>query len=92
MRRCAYCRRMVRINGAALRDLREARGLTIADLAGRVGVGHPHLSRVERGINQASPALIRQLADVLHVDVLSLLGPSNPDEATAEIHRAEVRR
>lgn len=83
---------MVRINGAALRDLREARGLTIADLARKVGVGHPHLSRVERGINQASPALIRHLAEVLHVDVLSLLGPMNPDEATAEISGAKVKR
>jgi transcriptional regulator with XRE-family HTH domain len=54
---------------------REFRGLTAAALAQRLGVTPAHVSKLENGKGEPSVALLRRLAQVLDVDLESLLGP-----------------
>lgn len=51
--------------GESLRGFRLASGLTQAELAARVGVGAPYISRLEHGRDQSSPALLGRIADAL---------------------------
>ena len=69
----------MKVNGHALRAIRERSGLSVSALARQAGTSQPHLSNIEGGRRSASPALVRKLAEVLKVPVLALL--SNPDDA-----------
>jgi transcriptional regulator with XRE-family HTH domain len=68
-----------RINGEALRAIRERTGLTVSELARKGGVSQPHLSNIELGRRGGRPPIIRALADALGVPVGALLGPT-PDQ------------
>ncbi len=63
--------------GQRLRELRKARGLTLRDLAAKVGVGFTYLSRAENEKLQygdyPSDALIGKLAMALDADADELL-------------------
>ena len=63
--------------GDRVRELRQKKGWTLRDLAGKVGVGFTYLSRVENErLNYGdypSDALIHRLADALHADEDELL-------------------
>ena len=63
--------------GERLRELRRAKGLTLRDLAGKVGVGFTYLSRAENERLQygdyPSDALIGKLAKALDADTDELL-------------------
>lgn len=63
----------LRVFGAQLRQLREARGLTIEGLAERADIGSRQLARVEAG--RASPSLVwlLKVAAALQVSVAQLL-------------------
>jgi transcriptional regulator with XRE-family HTH domain len=71
--------------GERVRELRHAKGLTLRDLAPRVGVGFTYISKVENGRldfgDYPSEALIHKLADALDGDVeeLLLLAQKIPD-------------
>ena len=54
-------------NGAAIKAIREAVGVTQQDFAKRVGVNPSTLSNIESGTYRASPALARRIADELGV-------------------------
>ena len=78
------------LNRHALRVIRERSGLSLSALAALADVSQPHLSNVERGRRQASPALIRRLAQALKVPVVALLvdadrptGPGGTSESSA---------
>lgn len=60
--------------GARVRLAREARGLTQAQLAEVLGLQHPWISKVERGLLQPNPGRLRALAVVLDVCPTYLLG------------------
>lgn len=63
--------------GERVRELRHAKGWSLRDLAGKVGVGFTYLSRVETGRlnfgDYPSDALIHRLADALDADEDELL-------------------
>jgi len=63
--------------GERVRELRKEKGMTLRDLALKVGVGFTYLSRVENSrLNYGdlpSEALIHRLADILHADEDELL-------------------
>ena len=63
--------------GQRVRELRQAKGWTLRQLAPRVGVGFTYLSKVERGRLDfgefPSEALIHRLADALDADEEELL-------------------
>lgn len=64
-----------------LRQWREHRGLTLEQLAERVGTTHATLSRVERGMTPYSQPMLEALAEELTTDPASLLmrDPSDPE-------------
>lgn len=64
-----------------IRAWRTHRGLTLEQLAERVGVTHATLSRIERGKQPYNQVLLESLADALQTDAASLLirDPEDPD-------------
>ena len=63
-----------------VREWREYRDLTLEKLADRVGTTHTSLSRIERGLQPYSQALLERVAEALQTDVASLL-MRNPSES-----------
>lgn len=57
-------------NDTPLRATREAKGLTLTEVAARVNTDTGHLSRVERAEAAASPALAEKLVSVIGGDLL----------------------
>ena len=70
--------------GRRLRHLRRARGLTLADLGGRVGRAPSVLSLIENGHREPRLSLVERLADALSVPVAELLSRQPPS------HRAQL--
>ncbi len=69
-----------------IRQWREFRGLTLEQLADRVGevlggFTHASLSRIERGLQPYSQDILEAIANALQTDVASLLNrdPSDPE-------------
>jgi transcriptional regulator with XRE-family HTH domain len=72
------------VNRYALRVIRQRSGLSISVLASQAGISQPHLSNIESGRRQASPAVVRRLAAALKVPVVALVvAPDEPDEPDA---------
>lgn len=61
------------INPDALRTIRERSGLTVTALAEMAGTKQAHLSNIEAGRRQASPALIGALAEALRAPLTSII-------------------
>jgi len=59
--------------GRRIRALREARGLSLRDLAGRSGVSAPMLSQVERGSTSPTLAVAGKIASGLSLSLSQLL-------------------
>ena len=78
--------------GADLRALRKARGLTLADLAARLGRSVGWLSQVERDLSDPSISDLRAMARVLDVSVSSLFASEARPGEEGRIVRAEARR
>jgi transcriptional regulator with XRE-family HTH domain len=74
------------VNRHALRIIRERSGLSISVLASQAGISQPHLSNIESGRRQASPAVARRLAAALKVPVVALVAA--PVEAAADAEGA----
>lgn len=64
-----------------MRNLRKTRGLTLADLARRVGRSVGYLSEVERGLTVVAVDDLRKLAKVLRVPISWFLLDSEVQEA-----------
>ena len=79
--------------GADLRALRKARGLTLTDLAERLGRSVGWLSQVERDISEPSITDLREIAAAVGVSVSMLFRHSAaPAEETGFIVRRDARR
>jgi transcriptional regulator with XRE-family HTH domain len=70
---------------ARLRDEREARSWSLADLAGRSGVSRAMISKIERGEASPTAALLGRLSGAFGLTLSSLL-------ARAELHGGQVLR
>ena len=57
-----------------IRQLRKSKGLTLSELASKIGVSAPHLSEVERGKKNLNNHLIERLAVALEIPPTELLG------------------
>lgn len=79
--------------GADLRALRRARGLTLADLAERLGRSVGWLSQVERDLSEPSITDLRHIGRALDVPVSMLFGqaPAPAGEAGHIVRRAARR-
>lgn len=56
-----------------IRAIREARGLTVSDLAAKVGISTPHMSQVERGIKNLNNHLLERIGAALDVPPQALI-------------------
>jgi len=65
-----------------LREARQRRLLTQAELAIRADVTAATISRIETGTTKARISTIRRLAEVLDIDPAELLAPSNKPPKT----------
>ena len=61
------------IFGAHLRGLREERGQTQRSLADRMGMKHPYISEMERGLKVPTLTTLIRLAVALECDVTDLI-------------------
>jgi transcriptional regulator with XRE-family HTH domain len=80
------------IQGADLRALRKARGLTLTDLAQKVDRSVGWLSQVERDLSSASVDDLAALANVLDVSTSSLLTVTDSAQEAGRIVRPHTRR
>lgn len=67
-----------------IRTIRQGRGLTLADLAGMVGISTPHMSEIERGIKNLNNHLIERLSEALQVPPEALIS-SDGGETIAKL-------
>lgn len=75
--------------GARLRAARQAKGLTLEDVAARAGMSTSTLSRLESGKRQASLALLVPITRQLGIRIDDLVRPDSPDP---RVRRAVIRR
>jgi len=79
--------------GADLRALRKARGLTLTELAVRLGRSVGWLSQVERGLSEPSIADLRNLAEVFSVSVSFFFAACEVEDGDGTyVVRADARR
>jgi XRE family transcriptional regulator, fatty acid utilization regulator len=81
------------IFGRRLRHARKRRGLTLKEVAGRVGKHAPYLSQVENGKREPNLSLINALAGALEVGPGELLAPGPPSrrsELEIAVERAQA--
>jgi transcriptional regulator with XRE-family HTH domain len=64
-----------KLNGASVRVIRELTGISLTDLAARVGIAKATLSNVERGIHGTNPETDRKLAEAMGVPLESITYP-----------------
>lgn len=69
------------LNRSALAAIRERTGYSQAELAKQAGVDRTLIFRLEKGERNASPTVIRKLADALQCPLHALLGPSDGEAA-----------
>ncbi|MDY0910686.1 XRE family transcriptional regulator [Microbacterium sp. CFBP9034] len=75
--------------GARLRAARQAKGLTLEEVAGRAGMSVSTLSRLESGKRQASLALLVPVTRQLGIRLDDLVRPDSPDP---RVRRPAIRR
>lgn len=63
-----------------IRSIRQARSMTLADLAAKVGISTPHLSEVERGKKNLNNHLLVRISEALGVEPTELIGGSSNDQ------------
>lgn len=63
----------VKVIGAAIRILREQRGLTLERLAMQAGISYQYLSGIETGKENFSIAILEKVARALDVPMLTLI-------------------
>lgn len=61
--------------GATIRELREARQVTLDELAAAIDKSRPYLSNIEAGRKPLTPTLLGAIAKVLRVRPISIVRP-----------------
>ena len=65
----------VQIDGEGLRAIRILAGWSVARFAQEIGIAPSHVSNIEAGRRQASPEVVKRMADTLGVPTSTLLKP-----------------
>jgi transcriptional regulator with XRE-family HTH domain len=73
--------------GKTLRQFRKQRRMTQTELAGSVGVAPAYVSQIESSLRVPSLRVVRRIAEVLHVELPTLLGP--PGERMMHDHLSD---
>lgn len=74
----------------AIREAREARGMTQAELGALIGRSHNYVSQIEGGDRDARPELLQSIATALGVDYVLLERPRDRAQCTRCDYRYEV--
>lgn len=83
--------RPVNQNPTAIREAREARGMTQAELAGHVERTHTYISEIEKGDRDARPELLAAIAEALNVSYDLLERPRDRSQCAQCEHVYETR-
>jgi transcriptional regulator with XRE-family HTH domain len=85
---------LLRALGKQIRELRKARGMTLADLADRAGMSVSFLSQVERSISNPSVIALHEISRALDVNISWFFANGNPgpDDERDYVVRAGHRR
>ena len=75
-----------------VRNVREAKGLTVEATAREVGISKGYLSMLERGLRQPSMDMVESIAQFLGVQPLDLLVSDSEDEEKVLAHLRTYRR
>lgn len=70
----------MKINPESLRALRERSGWSVTRFAQACGIATGHLSNIEAGRRQASPEVIKRMAEVLDLPLQCLISCWDPEE------------
>jgi|SRR5690625_4095437 len=71
--------------GTNIKHIREERGLTLSECAHRANISKSYLSNIERNLNQnPSIHILEKIADVLKVDLRSLIDTAQEKEVHAD--------
>lgn len=71
------------LNGATVRVVREALGISQRDLAARCDITQGALSNIERGIHGTTPETNRRIADAMGVPLEAITYPAVAPEPAA---------
>lgn len=76
-----------------LREARHAQGMTLMDLAGRLGVSHQQLQKYESGANRISAGMLYDVAGLLQMPLADFFGAERPsrDDQVSRLRRAAYR-
>lgn len=77
--------------GANVRALRNARGMTLAELGTELGISHQHLQKYETSANRISAGMLLLIAQALRVPVVTLYGPAADESDTEDEAAATLR-
>jgi transcriptional regulator with XRE-family HTH domain len=77
--------------GKKIRELREAKGLTLSEAGRKAGLSAAHLSEVERGLTAASLKTLEKIAEVLDISPAVLLGKDECDPLGERLRRLRER-
>ncbi|HEX6093988.1 MAG TPA: cupin domain-containing protein [Dongiaceae bacterium] len=85
---------LLRAMGRQIRELRKARGMTLAELSSRTGLSVSYVSQVERSVSSPSVIALYEISRALGVNVSYFFadGGSDEDSERAFIVRAGRRR
>lgn len=74
--------------GKNIAELRKRKGLTLSELAERTNISKSYLSNIERNLNK-NPSLdiMKRIANVLNVDMITLLKSSNEKDMQLHIEK-----
>jgi transcriptional regulator with XRE-family HTH domain len=84
--------------GRAVRDLRQDRGMTQAELAARLSLGRTSITNLEKGHQSPPVSMLPEIASALGVDPLSLIaiavrdGSAEARGLAATVHDKDLRR
>ncbi len=69
----------MRVNGEALKVIRERSGLTVTGAARLAGVSQPTWSNLESGARNATPGTVIAMAEVLKVPLVAIIAEPEPE-------------
>lgn len=80
--------------GGRIRQIRRARSITLAQLAGAAGISIGHLSELERGVTVASVKVVQDISKALGINVGSLfeMTPHDLSEGRPLVVRSGARK
>lgn len=74
--------------GKNIAELRKRKGFTLSELAERTNISKSYLSNIERNLNKnPSLEIMKRIASVLNVDMITLLKTNNDKDAQLHIEK-----